>query len=123
MWQIEMACVSCGEESAPLRRCTHERLCSRCRGLPDYKILTRSQVLRAANISSTELDDYLQAIGSVVNPHDCKFARMRIYYWKDVMTLLIDLGRDLPEDEEWYYSGRRERHCTALRSTDQLQIG
>ena len=97
-------CIACGAENTTLRRCTQERLCIDCRRSPEYKILTRSQILAAANISSEELGD-LQ-VGTVANPVDRRLPRIAVFLWKDVMLRLMELGRELPDDEEWNIAWR-----------------
>ena len=89
-------CIECGATNATLRRCTRERLCMECRRAPEYKILTRHQILAAANITVDELRE-LQ-VGTVVNPIDKRLSRVSVFYWKDVMLRLIELGRELPDE-------------------------
>lgn len=92
-------CISCGADNAALRRCTNERLCNECRRAPEYKILTRPQIIAAANISIEELKD-LQ-VGTVPNPVDKRLRGVAVFLWKDVMLRLLELGREIPEDEDW----------------------
>ena len=92
-------CESCAAPAAPLRRCTRQRLCAECRALPEYRIVTRKIVLRDSELSPEELDDNLEAAGSYRNVYDARFAPTRVYFWKDVFQLLLDLDRPIPD--EW----------------------
>lgn len=92
-------CVACGIDGATLRRCTLERLCGECRRTPEYKILTRPQVLAAADVIPEEIEDI--RAGFIPNPVDKRLSKVAVYYWKDVMLRLVELNRELPDDEDW----------------------
>lgn len=47
--------------------------------------------------------------GTVPNPVDPRLPRVSVYLWRDVMLLLLELGRELPEDEEWNTAWRDKR--------------
>jgi len=55
-------------------------------------------VLRDAEISAEELDDNLEPMGHYLNAHDPRFAPTRVYLWKDVFQLLLDLDRPVPDN-------------------------
>jgi hypothetical protein len=56
-------------------------------------------VLRDTELSSDELDDNLEPVGVFKNARDPRFAPSRVYFWKDVFQLLLDL--ELPVPDEW----------------------
>jgi hypothetical protein len=97
--QASIVCEGCSEPGATLRRCTRQRLCPQCRSAPEYRILTRAAVLRDTELSSDELDDNLEPVGVFKNTRDPRFAPSRVYFWKDVFQLLLDL--ELPLPDEW----------------------
>jgi hypothetical protein len=92
-------CEGCSYPDAVLRRCTRQRLCPRCRTSPEYRIVTRAAVLRDTELSSDRMDDNLEHVGSFKNSRDPRFAPTRVYFWKDVFQLLLDL--ELPVPDEW----------------------
>jgi hypothetical protein len=87
-------CEVCGAPEAPLRRCTRQRLCQPCRALPDYKVVTLGE-LRKKGLELTSEDLLPLRAGLTANPVNRRFARMGVYYWKDVALLCISRGLDL----------------------------
>lgn len=88
------ACEACGAPGARLRRCTRQRLCERCRGSPEQKILTGFEVRRATGLE--ERDFLFLRAGSIANPRHAGFRRLNVYFWKDVAELCVRSGLDLP---------------------------
>lgn len=81
-----------------MRRCTKQRLCDRCRIAPEYRIVTRGSVLKHTNLSPENLDDNLESVGAFKNCRNPCFKPIRVYFWKDVFRLLLDLGLDIPDN-------------------------
>lgn len=85
-------------EVASLRRCTKQRLCPQCRVSPEFRIVTRSQILKDTELSPEEIDDNLFSVGTIKNSYHPAFARSRVYLWKDVFRLLLDFDRPIPDN-------------------------
>jgi hypothetical protein len=88
------SCEGCGSPGARLRKCTRQRLCSRCRSSPAYKVLTGSEVRRLTGLEESEF--FFLRTGTVVNPVHPGFRRVNVYFWKHVAELCVRRGLELP---------------------------
>ena len=61
--------------------------------------MSRATALRDTELSADDLDDNLEPIGRFKNGRDPRFAPTRVYLWKDVFQLLLDLELNVPD--EW----------------------
>lgn len=94
-------CEGCGGAGLPgtaLRRCTRQVLCSLCRSAPEHKVVTRSRVLSKTGIDQETLQSKLIPVGSAPNPTNPGFARVKLYWWKDVMALALARGLEVDDD-------------------------
>ena len=88
-------CCECLERPGRLRCCTHEVLCSRCRALPDRRIMTAAAVKRSLQLPETSFL-HLRA-GTIANPKDRRLARVGMYYWKDIASFCLANQLEIPE--------------------------
>ena len=88
---MQGSCEVCGAPGAAVRRCTRQRLCSDCRRLPEYRVLSGAEIRRQVPELSAEVLMPLRA-GFIPNPvHSC-FARVPVYFWKDVSLFCLSQG-------------------------------
>jgi hypothetical protein len=88
---MEGPCQACGAPGARVRRCTKQRLCPTCRTSPEHRVITGAELRR--KLSELDPAELLPLrAGFIPNPKHCAFARMPVYFWKDLALFLLDRG-------------------------------
>ena len=82
-------CKNTFEEEVPKRRCTRERLCCYCRGLPEYKIVTAAHLKKILpNLNHTDLP---APVGYIVNNKNPAYKKQKVYLLEDVLEICLAL--------------------------------
>ena len=91
-----MACVQCGRR-AQLRRCTAQRLCTGCRKLPEFRIISRKELIQAG-LEPVEVSALIA--GWAPNPKNPRFPPIPVYFQKDIERVLSrKLDKELIEGD------------------------
>ena len=79
-------CQGCRSNEGVLRRCTGQVLCEACRKLPDFKIITHTEVAKKTLLSKEDLLPF--RAGFVTSPVQSVFVRVPVYFVKDLESFL-----------------------------------
>jgi hypothetical protein len=91
-----MKCDACESIEARSRRCSGDILCSVCRSKPEYRLISRSHVLKSTRLLESDLIGL--AVGTAPNPVNVAFAPITMYYRKDILLLLLQYNYPIPDD-------------------------
>ena len=83
-------CISCKGDDGTLRRCTNEVLCSKCRNLPDYRLITKWKLMKDSCMTEECMEDLEE--GRIPNPVYPGFKSCVVYRCCKVKRRLEELG-------------------------------
>ena len=80
-------CIGCGFPGSKPRLCTGaDCLCEVCRQLPQYKLWSFKKAFAETGIERIVFNEL--SVGTVVNPVNPRFKRVRVAYEKDVLEFM-----------------------------------